>query len=70
METDYGGLEWEQSKGIVINLITQGLYQKEIRALIPVGGSHTSRLKKAIDSILLISTPSAKTGEFRCSYSR
>lgn len=50
MDTKYGGLEWRQSEGIVINLVTQGLSQKEIRALIPVGGFRTSRLKKAVDS--------------------
>ncbi|ETP35295.1 hypothetical protein F442_16480 [Phytophthora nicotianae P10297] len=36
MNTGQGGSEWEQSEGIVIQLLQQGLSEREIRAIIPV----------------------------------
>ncbi|CAM6105554.1 unnamed protein product [Calypogeia fissa] len=49
LDTGYGGLEWEQGEGIIITLLNQGLSQKEIRALIPVGGYKIHRIKCAVD---------------------
>ncbi|CAM6105951.1 unnamed protein product [Calypogeia fissa] len=50
MQTNYGQLEWMQSEGVIIGLINQGLSQKEIRAMLPVGGYRCARLKKAIET--------------------
>lgn len=50
LDTGYGGLEWEQSEGLIMALIHQGLSQKEIRATLPVGGYKCSRIKVAIEN--------------------
>jgi transposase len=50
MESGYGGREWEHTEGVIIGLINQGLSQKEIRAVLPVGGFCCARLKKAVNT--------------------
>lgn len=50
MDTQYGGLEWEKSEGIIIGLINTGLSQKKIRVVLPIGGHRCSRLKKVVDT--------------------
>ncbi|OWZ21052.1 Cleavage inducible protein [Phytophthora megakarya] len=49
-ETGYRGREWQSSEGVVMNLIEQGLSEREIRRFISVGGSRISRFRKAIES--------------------
>jgi hypothetical protein len=49
-DTSYGGTEWQQSEGIVLQLLQQGLSQIEIRAISPVGGSRIDRLRKIHES--------------------
>ncbi|EEY66671.1 uncharacterized protein PITG_21820 [Phytophthora infestans T30-4] len=43
------GSEWQQSEGIVIQFLQQGLSEREIRAVIPVGSSRIVRLRKVLE---------------------
>ncbi|EGZ22240.1 hypothetical protein PHYSODRAFT_461005, partial [Phytophthora sojae] len=47
-ETEFGGREWEQSEGVILQLIQQGLSERVIRAILPVGGSRVARLRKVL----------------------
>ncbi|OWY97879.1 hypothetical protein PHMEG_00031484 [Phytophthora megakarya] len=47
-DTKYGSAEWEQSEGVVLNLLQQGFSEREIKAILPVGGSRVSRLPKVL----------------------
>ncbi|EEY60620.1 uncharacterized protein PITG_22996 [Phytophthora infestans T30-4] len=49
MNTRRDGSEWQQSEGIVIQFLQQGLSEREIRAVIPVGGSRIARLRKVLE---------------------
>lgn len=51
MDIKFSGLEWEQSEGVVIGLLNQGLSQKEIKALLLVGGYRISTPFTAISHI-------------------
>jgi hypothetical protein len=46
MKTRYGEAEWEQGEGVILGLMVQGYSNQEIKALLGVGGSRVSRLKK------------------------
>jgi len=46
MKTGYGEAKWEQGKGVILGLMAQGYSDREIKALLGVGGSHVSRLRK------------------------
>jgi hypothetical protein len=46
MKTGYGEAEWEQGEGIILRLMAQGYSDREIKALLGVGGSRVSRLRK------------------------
>jgi hypothetical protein len=48
METDRVGAEWQESKGMIVNMIQSGFLEHEIRAVMPVGGSKISQLHKAL----------------------
>ncbi|ETL35064.1 hypothetical protein L916_12768 [Phytophthora nicotianae] len=49
-DTSQGGREWQQSEGVVLQLLRQGLSERVIRAILPVGGSRVARLKKKLES--------------------
>jgi hypothetical protein len=56
-DTNFGGREWQQSEGVVLQLIQQGLSERVIRSIIPVGGSRISRLRKVLkDGIDILHT--------------
>ncbi|ETM36275.1 hypothetical protein L914_16998 [Phytophthora nicotianae] len=38
-ETGVGGREWEQSEGVIYQLLQQGFSEREVHAIVPVGGS-------------------------------
>jgi hypothetical protein len=46
MKTGYGEAKWEQGEGVILGLTTQGYSDREIKALLGVGGSRVSRLRK------------------------
>ncbi|CAK9266760.1 unnamed protein product [Sphagnum jensenii] len=46
MKTGYGEVEWEQGEGVILGLMAQGYSDREIKALLGVGGSRVSRLRK------------------------
>nr|XP_032818404.1 uncharacterized protein LOC116947095 [Petromyzon marinus] len=46
METGRAGSEWQQSEGIILNLVQMQLSEREIRTILPVGGSRLARLRK------------------------
>ncbi len=46
MKTGYGEAKWEQGEGVILGLMAQGYLDQEIKALLGVGGSRVSRLKK------------------------
>jgi hypothetical protein len=46
MKTGYGEAEWEQGEGVILGLMVQGYLDREINALLGVGGFRVSRLKK------------------------
>jgi hypothetical protein len=46
MKTGYGEAEWEQGEGIILRLMAQGYSDREIKALLGVGGSRVSQLRK------------------------
>jgi transposase len=46
MKTRYDEAEWEQGEGVILGLMAQGYSNREIKALLGVGGSHVSRLRK------------------------
>ncbi len=46
MKTGYGEAKWEQGEGVILGLMAQGYSDREIKALLGVGGSHVSRLRK------------------------
>lgn len=48
METKRAGSKWEQSEGIIINLIQQNIPENVIRAIVHVGGSRIDRLRKVV----------------------
>ncbi|EGZ13897.1 hypothetical protein PHYSODRAFT_513752, partial [Phytophthora sojae] len=48
-DTSYGGKEWQQSEGVVLNLLQQ-LSDREIRSILPIGGSRGTRLRKSLKS--------------------
>ncbi|XP_078732831.1 uncharacterized protein LOC144947479 isoform X1 [Lampetra fluviatilis] len=50
METDRSGSEWQQSERIVLQMLQQGLSERVIRAIIPVGGSRIHRLRKVLEN--------------------
>lgn len=59
MNTKYGGEEWQQEEGIVLDMMHQDLSDNVIRAIFPVGGSRIARLRKVlrerIDTCTLVS---------------
>ena len=48
METKHAASVWEQSKGIIINLIQQNIPKNVFRAIVHVGGSLIGRLIKVV----------------------
>lgn len=68
MDIGYGGLEWEKSEGVIINLLNQGLSQKEIKSFFVYWRLSIDRLKKAIDSKFLKFHIEKKTGEIQRNY--
>ncbi|CAK9862503.1 unnamed protein product [Sphagnum jensenii] len=46
MKTGYGEVEWERGEGVILGLMAQGYLDREIKALLGVGGSRVSRLRK------------------------
>jgi hypothetical protein len=46
MKTGYDEAEWEQGEGVILGLMAQGYSDRKIKALLGVGGSRVSRLKK------------------------
>ncbi|ETP05287.1 hypothetical protein F441_18073 [Phytophthora nicotianae CJ01A1] len=49
-DTSEGGREWQQSEGVVLQLLRQGLSERVIRVIPPVGGNRVARLKKMLES--------------------
>ena len=47
-ETGRGGREWQQSEGVVLQLLQHGFSERVIKAVIPVGGSRIARLRAVI----------------------
>jgi hypothetical protein len=46
MKTRYGEAEWEQGEGVILGLMAQGYSDREIKALLGVGASRVSRVRK------------------------
>jgi hypothetical protein len=46
MKTRYDEAEWEQGEGVILGLMAQGYSDREIKALLGVGGFCVSRLRK------------------------
>ncbi|KAG3102189.1 hypothetical protein PI125_g14234 [Phytophthora idaei] len=51
-DTGQGGKEWAKSEGAVLQLLRQGLSERVIKAIIPVGGTRIGRLRKMLKSEL------------------
>jgi hypothetical protein len=46
MKTGYSEAEWEHGEGVILGLMVQGYSNREIKALLGIGGSRVSRLRK------------------------
>jgi hypothetical protein len=57
METDWASAEWQQSEGIIMNMIQSEFLKHEIWAVLPLGGSKINRLHKVLqDGIDMLHT--------------
>jgi hypothetical protein len=57
MEMDRANAKWQQLEGIIMNLIWSGFSECEIQAILPLGGSKISQLRKVLqDDIDMLHT--------------